>query len=267
MKAYGAIFRIRFQNSLQYRMAALAGMATQYAWGFMLILSYSAFYRADPAAFPMPFSQAVSYIWMQQSFYSLFAAYFFDADIFEAITSGSIAYELARPVSLYGRWFTQSMAVRSSRAALRCLPILLTAFLLPEPYRMVLPQSMAQLTLFLLSMALAASVVVAFNMLIYISAFYTLSAAGVRMIAAMVADFLAGAIIPLPFFPKAVERVVSLLPFAAMQNMPLRIYSGNIAGQDALLGIGLQIFWLLALVGTGRIFIKKALNKVVVQGG
>lgn len=267
MRAYLAIFRIRFSNSLQYRAAALAGMATQYAWGFMLILSFAAFYKANPAAFPMPFSQTVSYIWMQQSFFSLFAAYFFDADIFEAITSGSISYEMVRPVSLYARWFSQSIAVRTSKAVLRCIPILLTAFLLPEPYRMILPQSMAQLSLFLISMVLAVGVVVAFNMLVYISAFYTLSAAGVRIIAAMIADFLAGAIIPLPFFPKAAERIVSLLPFAAMQNMPLRIYSGNIAGSAAVRGIGLQVFWLLALVGLGRLLMKRALEKVIVQGG
>ena len=267
MRAYLAIFRIRFQNSLQYRAAALAGMATQYAWGFMLILAYAAFYRANPAAFPMPFSQTVSYVWMQQAFLALFMTWFFDGEIFDAITSGSIAYEMVRPVSLYGRWFSQSVAVRISKATLRCLPILLTAFLLPEPYRMVLPDSATQLALFFISMALALFVVVAFSMLIYISAFYTLSPIGMRIIAAMAADFLAGGIIPLPFFPPAFERVANLLPFAAMQNMPLRIYSGNVTGADAILGIGLQIFWLAALVGVGQILTRNALKKVVVQGG
>lgn len=69
MKKYAAVFRIRFTNTLQYRAAAFAGMATQFAWGFMEILAFSAFYKADPAAFPMEFSQTVSYIWMQQAFW------------------------------------------------------------------------------------------------------------------------------------------------------------------------------------------------------
>ena len=52
--------------------AALAGLATQFAWGFMELLAFSAFYRADPTAFPMSFEQTVSYIWLQQAFLALF---------------------------------------------------------------------------------------------------------------------------------------------------------------------------------------------------
>ena len=72
MRAYRAVFRLRFINAMQYRAAALAGMATQFAWGFMEIFAYAAFYRSNPAAFPMAFSQTVSYIWMQQAFLALF---------------------------------------------------------------------------------------------------------------------------------------------------------------------------------------------------
>ena len=72
MNKYLAITRIRFSNSLQYRAAAVAGMVTQFAWGFMEIFAFSAFYKANPAAFPMEFSQTVSYIWIQQAFWALF---------------------------------------------------------------------------------------------------------------------------------------------------------------------------------------------------
>lgn len=267
MKAYMAILRLRFVNSLQYRAAAMAGMATQFAWGFMEILAFSAFYRANPAAFPMEFSHTVSYIWMQQAFLALFMVWFFETEIFDSITGGGIAYELARPVDLYNRWFCQSTANRLSKAVLRCMPILVVALLVPEPFRMSLPSSANQFLLFLGSAALSLGVVVSFSMLVYISTFYTLSPMGVRIISAVLADFMAGAIIPLPFFPETFRTIAEVLPFAAMQNMPLRIYSGNIAGIDAFWGIGLQIFWLVALVLIGRIMMSNALNKVVVQGG
>jgi len=52
-----------------------------------------------------------------------------------------------------------------------------------------------------------------------------------------------------------------------MQNMPLRIYSGNIAGAGAARGIAFQVFWLAALVAAGRIAMSRALQKVIVQGG
>jgi len=267
MKAYRAVFRIRFSHSLQYRAAAAAGIVTQFAWGFMELLAFSAFYRTNPAAFPMTFQQTVNYIWIQQAFLALFMTWFYEYEIFDAITSGSIAYEMVRPLDLYGRWFSQSVGTRVAKWTLRCLPILLVAFLIPGPLRMTLPPDAGQFLLFLLSSGLALLVVVAFSMLIYISAFYTLSPAGVRLIAAVVVDFLAGATVPLPFFPPALRAVVELTPFAAMQNMPLRIYSGNIAGTDALLGIALQVFWLAVLVILGRLWIKQALQKVIVQGG
>lgn len=267
MKKYLALFRIRFTANLQYRAAALGGIATQFAWGFMLILSFSAFHRANPSAFPMPFSQTVSYIWLQQAFLALFMVWFFESDIFAAITEGNIAYELARPMDLYGKWFCQSAANRLSRAVLRALPILLVAFLLPAPFRAELPASAGQAALFLFSAGLGLSVVVAFNMLIYVSTFYTLSPTGIRIISAVLADFLAGAVLPLSFFPQPFRAIAELLPFAAMQNMPLRIYAGNITGAEAISGLFLQAFWLAALVAAGRLLMKNALRRVVVQGG
>ncbi len=267
MKAYLSVFRIRFANSLQYRTAAFAGMITQYAWGMMELLAFSAFYRANPAAFPMTFQQTVAYIWIQQAFLSLFMMWFYEREIFDSITTGSIAYEMVRPLNLYARWFSQSVATRAAKCVLRSLPILLVAFLMPGPLRMTLPPSAAQLAFFLISSLLAMLVVVAFSMLIYISVFFTLSAAGMRVMAAAAVDFLAGAVVPLPFFPDKIRAVVELLPFAAMQNMPLRIYSGNIAGMDAVRGIGFQVFWLVVLVALGQLWMRRALRKVIVQGG
>ncbi len=267
MRMYLSVFRIRFINNLQYRAVVIAHIFTRFAWGFMEILAFSAFYRADPAAFPMEFSQTVSYIWMQQILWILFAVVFSDGEISSSIESGSIAYELVRPMSLYGRWFAQSAANRISFTALHCAPALLIALLVPKPYRMSLPADAGLFMLFLLSMVLALCVVVAFAMLMYVSMFYTLSHRGVRIIVTALTTFLSGGVIPLPFFPVPVLAVVELLPFAAMQNMPLRIYSGSIAGADAIKGIAFQLFWLAALFLLGQLAMRRALKNVIVQGG
>jgi len=267
MSTYFSLVKMRFINGLQYRAAALAGIVTQFAFGFMFISMYLAFYRTNPSAFPMGISEVVSYIWMQQAFIMLFVTWFFEGEIFSAITSGQIAYELARPMDLYSKWFSQCVASRMSRTVLRCLPILIIGFILPEPYRLMLPPDAVQLLLFFLSSVLTLGVVVSFSMLIYITTFYTMSPLGIRLIGAVLADFMAGQIIPLPFFPAGFRQVAELLPFAAMQNMPLRIYTGNISGTDALLGILLQIFWLIALFIIGKIWMRGTLKKVIVQGG
>jgi len=267
MKTYLSLIKMRFINGLQYRAAALAGIATQFAFGFMFITMYIAFYRTNPDAFPMEISQVVSYIWIQQAFLALFMSWYFDNEIFETIVNGEISYDLARPMDLFNKWFCQCIARRLSMAVLRCFPILFVGFLLPEPYKLVLPPDFGQLLLFLISSVLALSVIVASSMFIYISTFYTMSPLGLRIIYAALSDFLAGHIIPLPFFPEGFRQIAQVLPFAAMQNMPLRIYSGNIVGIDAINGVIFQVCWFIVLFVLGKLFMNSTLKKVVVQGG
>jgi len=267
MKKYFSFFKIRFINGFQYRAAAYAGVVTQFAWGFMEILMFKAFYKDNPHSFPMEFSQLSSYIWLQQAFLALFMLWMYDNDIFVSITSGNVAYELTRPLDLYNMWFTKNLAVRLSRAVLRCVPVLAVAVLLPEPYGIAPPVSLFGFLMFIISMILAFLCLVALSMLVYITAFYTLSPMGIRLIAATLNEFLTGSIIPLPFFPEKLKKIISFTPFASMQNLPFRIYSGNIAGEEMLRGILVQIFWVVALIFAGRLWMARAVKKVVVQGG
>ena len=212
MNKYLSFFRLRFVNSLQYRSAAFAGIATQFFWGLMELLLFSAFYRAgDTAALPMRFDQLASYIWLQQAFLALFMNWYWDEDILSAITEGSIAYELCRPLDLYIMWFARSAASRLAKAVMRCMPILVIAAFLPPPFRLGLPASLPDFLLFLLSMLLGFSVVVAFAMLIYALCFFTISPMGIRIVAMSLMELLSGSVLPLPFLPDKLRAVLELL--------------------------------------------------------
>lgn len=267
MKKYLAFFRLRFSVGLQYRAAALAGVITQFAWGFMEILTFRAFYQTDSAAFPMDFRALSAYIWMQQAFLSLFMAWMMEGEIFDSITSGNIAYELCRPINIYNMWFARSSANRFSKAILRCLPLLAVAVVLPEPYGLMPPVSLIAFLLFLLSLILGTLVCVAFCMLIYMTCFFTISPMGVRILAISVVDFFSGAIIPLPFFPEKLKLVMELQPLASVQNVPLRIYSGDLNGYPMYFAIFLQLFWLITLTGIGKLLNVFAIKKLTIQGG
>ena len=267
MRKYISFFRIRFSNTLQYRSAAWAGVCTQFAWGFMMLLMYKAFYETDPAAIPMPFDQLASYIWLQQGFLALFAFWFFDNDIFATIVDGGISYELLRPMSIYNMWMTKNFATRSAKALLRCFPVFIVAAVLPQPFRMGAPANPEAFVLFLVSLILGFIVVVSSCMLVYISTMHLMSYQGIKLLVASVAELLSGGIVPLNFFPDSVASVVELLPFASMNNVPFRIYSGNMYGQEMWRMIALQIFWIIALQLIGRLWMKNSLKNVVVQGG
>ncbi len=266
MKKYLTIFRIRFIHGVQYRIVVFSLIFTGFLWGLMLVLAYSAFYRSDPDAFPMTLSQTISYMWLQQAFLMLFSVTFADSEIETSIENGAIAYELVRPADLYGRWFFRASAGRAAFTVFR-LPLLVVVLFLPAPYNLSLPPNIFQLIMFLPSVILALGVTVAFAMLMYVSMFYTTSYRGVRVLLIAATAFFTGAVIPFPFFPAAVRTVLEALPFAAMQNMPLRIYSGNIAGADALKGILFQIIWFVLLVVVGKYLMNRSLKRVIVQGG
>ena len=246
MKQYLSFFRMRLLAGLQYRAAALAGMSTQLVWGTMEVLLYRAFYLESPENF---------------------ALWHLEPELADSVQQGTVAYELVRPGDLYGMWMARSLALRLSRAALRCLPILLVAALVPAPYGLRLTVSPGTLALFLVSMVLMLVLVCAYTMVLYGLGFYLESTNGVRWLSLAASDLLGGAIVPLPFLPGPLRTIAALSPFGSMQNVPLRIYGGDIAGTEIPAAMGLQALWCLLLILAGWILMNRGLRRCVVAGG
>lgn len=267
MKKYFAFFRMRFLVNLQYRTAAAAGILTQFVWGSMETFLFHAFYNTDAAAFPMTMSATAAYIWLQQAFLMLFMAWTMDNEPFELIMSGNIVYTLCRPIHIYSLWFAQSTATRLAKASLRCIPVLVVALLLPAPFGLSLPKDIQTFLWFLISMVLALLVAVACCMIIYMLSFFTVSPMGLRVIFLSLYELLSGAVVPLPFFPDAFRPIAENLPFAAAQNIPFRIYGGDLVGAELYQSLLLQLFWLIVLAAVGRLLCRKAMKKTIIQGG
>lgn len=267
LRKYITFFSMRVRCGLQYRTAALAGIATQFCWGFMYILLYHAFRRTDPSAYPMTEDQTATYIWLQQAFLAMFASWSMENDLIAQIKDGTVAYELCRPMSLYPMWFAKCMASRLSRALLRFLPILLITGFLPDGYRMVLPPSPLHFLAFFVSLVLAFLLMVALLMPAHIAVFFLLNESGIRSIFANLVDFCSGSLVPLPLLPAGLQTVLSYTPFLYLQNTPYLIYSGYVPLSAAPRYILIQCIWLCILVPLGAWMMKKGLSRVVIQGG
>lgn len=267
MKVWVSLFRIRLINGLQYRAVAIGSILTRFIWGLMEILAFYTLYQIDNGnTFTMTFSETVSYIWMQQALYVIFQVVYNDREIVATINDGSIAYELVRPIKLYNNWFVQCVTNRISPTLLSCMPVLVIALVMPSIYRIHFPSAL-NLLLFTISTILALCLVVALALLMHISMFYTTSPRGIKIIITAVTTFLSGGVIPLPYFPEPVLKIVKLLPFASMQSTPLLIYNGSLTNIIALQSVGFQCFWLVILIGLGYLFMNRTLSKVIVQGG
>jgi ABC-2 type transport system permease protein len=267
-RAYAGIFRMKLIAGLQYRAAAWAGVATQFFWGGINLLVFSAFYQnAGFDSGPMDFGQLADLVWMRQAFLALVMLWSMDNELLEMIAGGNVSYELCRPFTLYTFWFFRVLALRISRTLLRCLPILFVAFLLPEPWRFHLPADPAAALLFVPSLVLAALLVTALSMFVCVLTFLSLNPYGARIFFGTLGEFLMGALIPIPFMPPAMRRVVELLPFRYTADFPFRLYSGHITGNEALGGLGLQFCWTLVITALGLLCFRLIQRRIVIQGG
>ncbi|MDE6107524.1 MAG: ABC-2 family transporter protein [Oscillospiraceae bacterium] len=267
MKKYWSFFKMRLMAGLQYRAAALAGMSTQFVWGIMEILLYHAFWVEHPERFPMGMEALSTYIWLQQAFLSLFAMWRWEYDILESVKTGSVSYELLRPTDIYSMWMARSVANRLAQGFLRMIPVIVVGCLLPSPYGLRLNISQVEFGLFLLSTVLMILVVCSYTLLVYALTFYLTDPNGIMVVSVAVADLLSGAIVPLPFLPEGFRRFAELTPFASMQNVPLRIFNGNITLAEIPGVMGLQVFWIVTLILAGYLLTRNGLRRTVILGG
>jgi ABC-2 type transport system permease protein len=144
---------------------------------------------------------------------------------------------------------------------------MIVVFFLPAPYGLQLPPDFVSFLLFLLVLIVGLLMIIAISMLIYISVFVTMSPAGSLLLFSVFGEFLAGLIIPVPLMPEWMQHIVYLLPFHWTADFPFRVFTGNIPKSEAISGLAIQLVWLLALIALGKFTMKKALKRVVVQGG
>ena len=267
MKSYLSYFKLKFKTGLQYRAAALAGMSTQFFFGFVYVSVYIAFYETGGDNLPMNLKELVSYVWLGQSFFALIFMWYKDKEILGMIKSGNIAYELCRPQDLYFMWASKILGERLSQTTLRFLPVVLVSIILPSPYNLSLTTNISVILLFILSMILSSILMTSLVLLYHVICLFTLDEKGIVNIFMVMSDVLSGLVIPIPFFPKYLQNISNILPFRYIGDFPFRLYVGNISINEGLTGILIQIIWIIILVIIGRFIIKKALKKAVIQGG
>ena len=263
MRGYLAILRARFLALLQYRAAALAGMSTQLFWGLIRVMIFEAFYRSSSAAQPMPLAHVISYVWLGQAFLGL-QPWGVDRDVRDQIRTGSVAYELLRPLDLYTLWYSRAVALRCAPTLLRSVPLLVLAGLF---LGLQAPPSWSALGGFLLALGGAVLLSSAFTVLLNTTLMWTVAGEGITQLVFSLILVLSGMVVPLPLFPDWVQPVLQSLPFRGLADAPFRLYTGHLAPGDVIPVVTHQIIWATALALAGRALLAAGKRRLVVQGG
>lgn len=267
MKSYLSYFKLKFITGLQYRSAALAGIFTQLFFGFIYISVYIACYESNNGNLPMPLDELVSFLWLNQAFFSLIYLWYKDKDILNLIKTGNISYELCRPQDLYFMWFSKIFGEKLSSSLLRFFPVVLIAVLLPAPFNLDLTITLPRFLIFIVSFILAIILTISLILLYHVICLITLDEKGIVNILMVSSDILSGLVLPIPFFPNFLQKISNILPYRYVSDFPFRLYVGNISLNDGLKGIIIQIIWIIILIALGKIITNKALKKAIIQGG
>lgn len=263
MKAYFSVFRMRWRMELQYRGAVIGGVLCQMFFGLILIALYRALYQSKPQT--MPLASVVTYVWLQQAFFRMLLAS--DGDLLDKIRTGAIAYDLCRPLQLYGYYYVRVMAQKLLGSLLRAAPMLVFAALLPAGWGIQGPVSftaflagVAGLLLGLLCVCALENITMGFTM-------RTLDSRGVQAMLNLLMMILAGNILPLTLFPDAWQKVITLLPYAQLLDAPIRLYTGQWPLTEAPRVLITQCVWILLLTCLGLLLWRQNQKRLIIQGG
>jgi len=263
MRPYWAIISARFRVLLQYRAAAVAGLATQLFWGLIRVMIFYAFYESTRAPQPMRLAEVVTYVWLGQAMLRMLP-WDAEGDQRQMVRTGMVAYELLRPVDLYAQWFCRSLAWRMAPTLLRAVPL----FLIAIPFLgMGWPASGASAAAFAAAMVGAACLAAAITALIGITLLWTVSGEGLSRILPAAVVLLSGIVVPLPLFPGWAQAALDVLPFRGVVDLPFRLYIGHIPPSGVFWVLAHQLGWTVALVGAGRFALSRGVRRLVVQGG
>lgn len=183
------------------------------------------------------------------------------------VREGNIAMNLIKPVNYKLRLLFEAAGNIIQQAVTGAIPlwivlVLVRFFTLGET-----PPSIGTIGIYLISIVMSFLLMFLFNFCFGLLAFYTTSVWGMRLSKAALLGIMSGQLIPLAFFPLAVQKVLMWLPFSSMLYTPVMIYIGKINGFEALTSLGIQLLWIVIFAILSSWGWNRAIKRLTILGG
>jgi ABC-2 type transport system permease protein len=196
-------------------------------------------------------------------FVSLFEAHSPLWRIEDRVRSGSIGTDLLRPMGLGTYLFCETIGYNLFEIVTGLAPLVALAALVfgldPPAWRDLPFFGIALLNGLLLYFTL--------SYLLGLLAFWYQEIWHLERFLAELIWLFSGARVPLWFYPPALDRASSFLPFRLVYFVPISIYLGRMGRAEILAAIVQQGVWIVALGLLGRVLWAAGIKKLVVQGG
>jgi ABC-2 type transport system permease protein len=252
-----------FQAGLAYRSGFIFTILNNLAYMGIAFYLWRSIYQGREVLKGLTFNQTFLYITVASSLFVLLKTWT-DWEISFQITEGSIIMSLVKPISFQLAMMAQSLGFSLMNFISVSLPSILFLIFV---FRI---QINVGVGFFFFPVALVFSFLLntTIDYIIGLTSFYTESIWGISSTKEIIISFLSGMLIPLQFFPDAIQNVLKFLPFQAMYHLPLMMLtSPDKKPTDYLAMLGIQAFWAVVVFAFARFYYKRAIRVLRVSGG
>ena len=262
-RTYGEFARVGFVNTLAYRLRYYTGIATYFIYVSVYYFIWRAIYAHSSRIEGFDFSQILTYIAVG---WTIRSVYFnnIDQEMAQAVMEGKLAMDLIKPVNVQFMYVAQALGEAIFRLAMLTLPVAIVLMLV---YPIRRPASLLHFVAFFASTVLSFFIVAGINFAVGTFAIRLKSILGLLRAKYFLLELFSGLLLPISFFPQPVQKVLAVLPFEYISYVPVLLYLGKINGARILAALGLQLFWVIALVAMGDAMWRWSSRKITIQGG
>jgi ABC-2 type transport system permease protein len=253
LRLFLSLLRYDLKKTLHYRWGAIVPLVMDPLMLALYVSLLRSIYQHGqlPTLVGYSLTQMIWYFGATRFFFCLVMPYT-DKILSDSIVSGSLVTKLLKPVSVLALEFSSALAAKVSACVFEFIPTLAIYCLLVPP-SFLRPASFAK---YLALSFLAFVLFFLFTFLLGLVAFAWQNADGFFEIKTVVLALLAGAFVPLDFFPGAVVRAIGVLPFQHTFYTPVRIFLGMPGTQSAAYfahAAGILCLWIVLLYGLARV--------------
>lgn len=263
MRTYIPVARATFMVGLVYRFGFLFTIVGNIVYLSVAYYLWKSIYRYSNVIRGLTFNETFLYVGLGSAVFILLKTYA-DWYIHYEIREGAIATYLTKPIDfqIYNL-FANFGSLLMNLLAITLPTIIMLGFVFK--IKVVFGPG---LFLFPISILLAFLISFSLDYFIGLMGFYSESVWGLSITKEIIVSVFSGALIPLQFFPDAIQKVLYWLPFQAIYHTPLMMVTRPDQGLDVFLPMmSVQVVWAIVLFIAARLFYNQAIKVLRIAGG
>ncbi len=261
---YGRLVAAGFRRQTQYRLAMVAGLATNLMFGFLrAAVLLAAVDEAGGELGGYSRDQLASYIWLSQGLLGAVGLWGLGT-LSERIRTGDVAVDFTRPIDLQGWFLAEDLGRAGYALLLRGLPAVAVGLITTG---MAFPNTVGPWALAAVSIVAAVAVNFLCAFVIDTIAFWVIETRGMFNLFVVVRSFLVGVFVPIHLLPSWLQAIAWSTPFPSILQTPIDVLTERTTGTAALTAVAVQLWWIVAIGALGHVLARAGRRKLEVQGG